>query len=50
VRVSFDPAKMDLEVKSLNPAYLPHHGVGADTFSALIAKVNDGIVVRAPMK
>jgi hypothetical protein len=50
VRVSFDPANLDLDVKPLTPAYLPHHGAGADTFSALIAKVNDGIVVRAPMK
>jgi hypothetical protein len=48
--VSFDPAKLDLAVTPRSAAFRPYRGAGVGSFAALIARVNNGIVVRAPLK
>ena len=46
-----DPqAKLRVTVKPLNNLVRPMNGVGEDSFSSLIARVNDTIVVRVPLR
>ena len=46
-----DPhAKLRVSVKPLNNLVQPMNEVGKDSFSSLIARVNDTIVVRVPLK
>jgi len=46
-----DPhAKLHVTVKPLNDLVRPMNDVGKDSFSSLIARVNDTIVVRVPMR
>jgi len=46
-----DPqAKLRVAVKPLNNLVQPMNDVGKDSFSSLIARVNDTIVVRVPLK
>jgi len=50
-QVPRDPkAKLRVDVKPLNGLVKPMNGVGRDSFSALIARVNDKIVVRVPLR
>ncbi len=49
VLVSFDPAKLEVEVAPRNPRFQAMRSAGVKSFSALIARVNDAIVVRAPL-
>ena len=50
VQVRFSPSRLTVDVAPLNPRYLPMHSAGVTSFSALIARVGDDIVVRIPMK
>ena len=43
-------AKLRVTVKPLNTLVQPMNEVGKDSFSSLIARVNDTIVVRVPLK
>ena len=46
-----DPrAKLRVTVKPLNALVQPMNEVGKDSFSSLIARVNDSIVVRVPLR
>jgi hypothetical protein len=50
-QVPRDPqAKLRVTVKPLTNLVQPMNGVGKDSFSSLIARVNDTIVVRVPLK
>jgi hypothetical protein len=50
-QVPRDPqAKLRVAVKPLNNLVQPMNGVGKDSFSSLIARVNDTIVVRVPLR
>ena len=50
-QVSRDPqAKLRVNVKPLTDLVQPMNGVGKDSFSSLIARVNDAIVVRVPLR
>jgi hypothetical protein len=50
-QVPRDPqAKLRVTVKPLNNLVQPMNGVGKDSFSSLIARVNDTIVVRVPLR
>jgi|WetSurMetagenome_2_1015567.scaffolds.fasta_scaffold907005_2 hypothetical protein len=49
VRVTFKPADLAVDVIPLNPRYRPMHSNGVTSFSALIARVDDRIVVRLPV-
>ena len=50
-QVSRDPqAKLRVTVKPLTDLVQPMNGVGKDSFSSLIARVNDAIVVRVPLR
>ena len=50
-QASRDPqAKLRVTVKPLNALVQPMNGVGKDSFSSLIARVNDSIVVRVPLR
>ncbi len=49
VRVSFKPADLIVDATPLDPRYHKMHSKGVTSFSALIARVNDGIVVRLPV-
>lgn len=49
VRVSFDSVKLEVDVTPLNGRYRAMHTTGVTSFSALIARVKDGIVVRVPL-
>jgi len=50
-QASHDPhAKLHVTVKPLNNLVQPMIEVGKDSFSSLIARVNDTIVVRVPLK
>lgn len=49
-RVAFKPAELTVDAVALNPRYRPLHSRGVTSFSALIARVNDGIVVRIPVE
>ena len=50
VRVTFRPADLVVDVTPLDPRYHSMHSKGVTSFSALIARVNDGIVVRVPVR
>jgi len=43
-------AKLRVDVKPLNALVKPMNEVGKDSFSSLIARVNDTIVVRVPLR
>jgi hypothetical protein len=43
-------AKLRVTVKPLTTLVQPMNGVGKDSFSSLIARVNDTIVVRVPLR
>jgi hypothetical protein len=50
-QVPRDPqAKLLVNVKPLTALVKPLNGVGKDSFSSLIARVNDSIVVRVPLR
>jgi hypothetical protein len=50
-QVPRDPrAKLRVTVKPLNALVQPMNEVGKDSFSSLIARVNDAIVVRVPLR
>jgi hypothetical protein len=50
-QVPRDPqAKLRVTVKPLNALVQPMNEVGKDSFSSLIARVNDTIVVRVPLR
>jgi len=49
VRVAIDTQKLVVDVTPLNARYRPMHSQGVTSFSALIARVKDGIVVRIPL-
>ena len=49
VLVGFDTQKLVVDVTPLNPRYRAMHSQGVTSFSALIARVNDGVVVRIPL-
>ena len=50
-QVPRDPqAKLRVDVKPLNALVKPMNGVSKDSFSSLIARVNDMIVVRVPLR
>jgi len=48
VRVSFTTAGLNMDVQPLDPRYHAMHSQGVTSFSTLIARVNDAIVVRLP--
>jgi hypothetical protein len=50
LKVSFDTASLRLDVAPLHAGYRGVHVKGAISFSELIARVNDGIVVRVPLE
>ena len=46
-----DPrAELRVTAQPLRPSVLPMHNVGQDSLSSLIARVNDSIVVRVPLR
>ena len=49
VRVAIDTHNLVVDVAPLNARYRPMHSRGVTSFSALIARVKDGIVVRIPI-
>jgi hypothetical protein len=49
-RVAFKPAELSVDAVALNPRYHTMHSSGVTSFSALIARVNDTIVVRLPVE
>lgn len=49
VRVTFNRAAMTMDAVALNPRYRTAHSKGIESFSALIARVNDAVVVRIPV-
>ena len=54
LRVTFlarkeENAPLQVEVEPLQPGFEAMHGVGRDTFSRLIARVNEKIIVRVPV-
>jgi hypothetical protein len=49
VRVDIDSHNLVVDVTPLNARYRPMHSQGVTSFSALIARVKDGIVVRIPL-
>ncbi len=50
-QASRDPhAKLRVTVKPLTALAQPMNEVGKDSFSSLIARVNDAIVVRVPLR
>jgi hypothetical protein len=55
VRASFDVPKdrkaaLSVEIEPLNPHYEALHNVRKESFSRLIARVDDAILVRVPLK
>jgi len=48
--VSFDPARLNLAVTPRTANFRRYEGSGVGSFAALIAHVNNGIVVRAPLQ
>jgi hypothetical protein len=48
-RVAFKPAELVVDAVALNPRYQASHSAGITSFSAMIARVNDAIVVRLPV-
>jgi hypothetical protein len=50
-QVPRDPkAKLHVTVEPLTALVLPMHQVSDDSFSSLIARVNDTVVVRVPLR
>lgn len=49
VRVAIDSHNLVVDVTPLNARYRPMHSRGVTSFSALIAHVNDSLVVRIPL-
>jgi len=49
VRVAIDTQNLVVDVTPLGARYRPMHSRGVTSFSALIARVKDGIVVRIPI-
>ncbi len=50
-QASRDPrAKLSVTVKPLNALVQPMNGVGKDSFSSLIARVNGAVIVRVPFR
>jgi hypothetical protein len=49
VRVTIDSRNLAVDVTPLGARYRPMHSRGVTSFSALIARVKDGIVVRIPI-
>ena len=49
VRVRFKPADLAVDVIPPSPRYRPMHSNGVTSFSALIARVDDRIVLRLPV-
>ena len=49
VRVAIDTRNLVVDVTPLGSRYRPMHSRGVTSFSALIARVKDGIVVRIPL-
>jgi hypothetical protein len=49
VRVAFRPADLVVDVTPLDSRHRAMHSAGVTSFSALIARVNDSIVVRVPV-
>jgi hypothetical protein len=49
VRVAIDSHNLVVDVTPLSARYHPMHSQGVTSFSALIARVKDGIVVRIPI-
>ena len=49
VLVGIDTQKLVVDVTPLNPHYRSMHSQGVTSFSALIARVKDGVVVRIPL-
>ncbi|MBZ5585074.1 MAG: hypothetical protein LAQ30_23260 [Acidobacteriia bacterium] len=47
--VSFDPARLEVAVAPRNARFQAMRSAGVTSFSALIARVGDAIVVRAPL-
>ncbi len=43
-------AKLRVDVEPLNARIKPFRGVGQESFSALIARVGNAIIVRAPLE
>ena len=50
LEVAFDTASLRLEATPLHAGYRAVHVQGVVSFSELIARVNDGIVVRVPLQ
>ena len=49
VRVAIDSRNLSVDVAPLNARYRPMHTQGVTSFSALIARVQDRLVVRIPL-
>jgi len=49
IRVTFRPAALAVDVASLNGKYRSVHSQGVTSFSQLIARVNERIVLRLPL-
>ena len=49
VRVAIDTHNLVVDVAPLNARYRPMHSQGVTSFSALIARVNDSLIVRIPL-
>ena len=49
VRVAIDTQNLVVDVTPLGARFRPMHSRGVTSFSALIARVKDGIVVRIPI-
>jgi hypothetical protein len=49
VRVAIDSQNLVVDVAPLGPHYRPMHSQGVTSFSALIARVNDSLIVRIPL-
>ena len=50
VRVAIDSHNLVVDVTPLNGRYRPMHSRGVTSFSALIARVKDSLVVRIPLE
>ena len=49
VRVAIDSHNLVVDVAPLGARYHPMHSQGVTSFSALIARVNDSLIVRIPL-
>jgi hypothetical protein len=50
VQVRFNPARLVVDVSPLDRHYRPMHSAGVISFSALIGRVGEDIVVRIPLE